>query len=93
MTKHVDDVKIAGERHMVTQVLKTLQQHFGELKISWNAFANSGVQHGQCPRTKETTLDQTNYAASLRTVTGRPEDKQCQSCNNYICHPWVRWHT
>jgi hypothetical protein len=80
MTKHVDDLKIAGEPAVVQEILTTLQKTFGELKISKHSFLNCGVQHTQCPRTKEISLDQVAYATNLRSIahaqlsTGKPED-------------------
>ena len=38
LTKHVDDLKIAGEPHVVRKILAELQKVFGELKISWHEF-------------------------------------------------------
>ena len=81
MTKHVDDLKIAGEPAVVQEVLLKLQETFGELKISKHSFLHCGVQHTQCPRTKEITLDQVAYATNLRGIahsqlsSGKPEDK------------------
>ena len=80
MTKHVDDLKIAGEPAVVQDILLKLQETFGELKISKHSFLNCGVQHTQCPRTKEISLDQVAYATNLRSIahtqlsTGKPED-------------------
>jgi len=83
MTKHVDDLKIAGEPEIVRQVLVELQKVFGELKVIYNSFVNCGVQHTQDVRTKEITLDQIKYASNLKTIahhqlqTGQPEDEAC----------------
>jgi hypothetical protein len=80
MTKHVDDLKIAGEPAVVRQVLVELQKVFGELKVVYNSFVNCGVQH---TRTKEVTLDQIKYASNLKSIshhqlqTGQPEDEAC----------------
>ena len=67
----MDDLKIAGEPHVVRQVLATLHQHFGELKISWNTFINCGAQHTQCPKTKEIT----STISHPQMSTGKLEDK------------------
>ena len=81
MTIHVDDLKIAGEPHVVKEILKTLEQTFGELAIQRATFTNCGVQHTQCPTTFEIRLDQIAFATALRTVehpqlkTGIPEEK------------------
>ena len=80
MSKHVDDLKIAGEPDEVKKILKELQIIFGELKIERSTFTNCGVKHVQDLRTKEITLDQITYASNLRPIAhpqlsgGRPED-------------------
>ena len=68
LTKHVDDVKIAGNKETVLKVLQKLQAVFGPLKIEWSQFTNCGVRHIQNPTTKDCTLDQDAYAANLRTI-------------------------
>ena len=81
MTKHVDDLKIAGEPAVVKEILTILQKEFGELKISWHDFTNCGVRHQQDPKTKEITLDQIAYSQQLRKIahselsTAKNEDK------------------
>ena len=81
MTKHVNDLNIAGRPEVVRQVLSELQKEFGELKVSWHNFVNCGAQHTQCPRTKSITLDQIVYAQNLRAIahpqltSGKAEDK------------------
>ena len=47
MTKHVDDLKIAGSPAVAQQVC--------ELNIMWQDFANCGTCHIQNPTTKEIT--------------------------------------
>jgi hypothetical protein len=42
MTKHVDDLEISGEPKYVHLVLEELQNVFGGLKLTWNAFAHCG---------------------------------------------------
>ena len=68
MTKHVDDLKIAGEPAVVNEILQQLQNTFGEFRVTWNQFINCGVQHIQCPRTMEITLDQIAYAKTLSNI-------------------------
>ena len=81
MTKHVDDLKIAGEPAVVKEILTILQKEFGELKINWHDFTNCGVRHQQDPKTKEITLDQIAYSQQLRKIahselsTAKNEDK------------------
>ena len=52
MTKHVDDLKLAGDKKVVLEVMNELQKVFGELKITWNDFTNCGVRHSQNKVTK-----------------------------------------
>ena len=56
MTIHVDDLKIAGEHWVVQELLKILEQEFGELTIERGTFTNCGVQHIQNPITKENDI-------------------------------------
>ena len=81
MTKHVDDLKLAGEPERVSQIQRELQKVFGELKVERFVFTNCGVRHVQDIRTKEITLDQIAFASNLRTTShpqlqgGKPEDE------------------
>ena len=68
MTKHVDDLKVTGERSWIEFVLKKIQETFGNLKIVWNSFTNCGVCHDQNKITKELTLDQIEYGKQLRII-------------------------
>ena len=80
LTKHVDDIKIAGEPTVVKTVLRHLEECFGELKIVWNDFVNRGVRHFQDTKTKEVWLDEIEYAKALKPIehaqikTAKPED-------------------
>ena len=69
LTKHVDDLKVAGVKEVVEWILKEIQDVFGNLKIIWNEFTNCGICHIQDKITKEITLDQLEYAAKLRVIT------------------------
>ena len=40
MTKHVDDLKVTGERAWIEWVLEKIQGTFCKLKILWNDFTN-----------------------------------------------------
>ena len=42
MTKHVDDLKMAGVREYIVFILQQLETVFGKLKIEWNNFTNCG---------------------------------------------------
>ncbi|MFM7979322.1 MAG: hypothetical protein ACKPKO_08415 [Candidatus Fonsibacter sp.] len=58
MTKHVDNLKLAGTRTEVTSVLQQIEEVFGKLKIEWHNFTNCGVRHTQDKVTKAISLDQ-----------------------------------
>ena len=68
MTKHVDDLKIAGRHDIVKYIIKQLQDVFGELKVIQGDFTNCGVRHVQCPKTFEVALDQIAFASNLRLI-------------------------
>ena len=68
VAKHVDDLKLAGERQWIEEVCKILEATFGPLKLVWNEFTNCGVRHLQDKVTKEITLDQTEYIAALKPI-------------------------
>ena len=69
MTKHVDDLKIAGDRKTVEWILASVEKVFGKLKIEWNNFTNCGVRHIQDTSTKAITLDQTEYIKGIKTLS------------------------
>lgn len=66
MAKHVDDLKITGDKQTVSWILEQIEKVFGKLKIEWHSFTNCGVRHIQDPTTKEVTLDQTDYIAGIK---------------------------
>ena len=66
MCKHVDDLKLAGERDTIIGILKQIETVFGQLKIDWNNFTNCGVRHTQDPQTKEVKLDQDDYIKGIK---------------------------
>ena len=80
LTKHVDDVKITGEREYMTWVLKQLEDTFGKMKLQWHEFTNCGVRHIQDKVSKAISLDQIEYANNLQPIThseltsGSPEE-------------------
>ena len=43
VAKHVDDLKIAGEPHVVKEVLKELEKVFGSMTTQKGTFTNCGV--------------------------------------------------
>ena len=52
MAKHVDDLKMAGQRERTIGIIKQLEVVFGKLKIEWNNFTNCGVRHRQNEQTQ-----------------------------------------
>ena len=83
MAKHVDDLKLCGEYHVIVDVLEKIQKVFGKLKIEWNNFTNCGVRHKQDTTTKEVTLDQDDYIKGIKLCTHpdltgkKPEELAC----------------
>ena len=82
MAKHVDDLKITGERETILKVLKFIQDVFGELKIEWFTFTNCGLRHIQDPKTFGITLDQEEYIKNIKPIIhedlkGRSSDSEC----------------
>ena len=68
MTKHVDDLKVTGEREWIIWVLEKIQETFGNLKILWDEFTNCGVHHHYNLVDKSIELDQIEYAKTLRAI-------------------------
>ncbi len=69
MAKHVDDLKVTGERTCVLDVLKRIEGEFGAMKVEWDNFTNCGVRHRQDKMAKEITLDQSEYILALKTLS------------------------
>ena len=80
MSKHVDDLKIAGEPNTVLHIIKEIQAVFGEMKVNRYDFTNCGIRHLQDPKTMATTLDQIHFANTPKPIshpqlsTGKAED-------------------
>jgi hypothetical protein len=68
MTKHVDDLKLAGIVREIITILQQIENNFGKLKIEWHEFTNCGVRHRQHKVRMEITLDHLEYASSLRII-------------------------
>ena len=68
MCKHVDDLKITGERAVVEWIVKKIQEVFGPLVVQWHSFTNCGIRHIQDSTSKEVTLDQEEYIAALKPI-------------------------
>ena len=82
MAKHVDDLKLTGERKIIEEILKQIQDVFGELKIEWHSFTNCGLRHIQDPGTFGITLDQEEYVKNLKPIIhgdlkGQSSEKEC----------------
>ena len=81
MAKHVDDLKLTGDRAIVVRVLQQIEKVFGQLKIDWHSFTNCGVRHTQDPKTKEVRLDQDDYIKGIKLcvspeiMSEKPESK------------------
>ena len=86
MCKHVDDLKLAGERETIIQILKQIETVFGQLKIDWNSFTNCGVRHTQDPQTKEVKLDQDEY---IKGIKAHPQG--IKNLNNVVGKTTL-WH-
>ena len=68
MSKHVDDLKLTGEPHIMKEIMSEIQREFGEFKIEWHVLTNCGVRHIQDKPTMEVTLDQIVFAGNLRPI-------------------------
>ena len=82
MTKHVDDLKIAGEPKIIVEVMQGIEKTFGKLKIQWNEFTNCGVHHVQDKVSKGCSLDQIDYAKNLKAIVHdevqtKPTESDC----------------
>ena len=46
-TKHVDDVKASGPKHVLLALIACLEKHFGkdEVDVTWDTFKSCGIQH------------------------------------------------
>ena len=68
MTKHVDDLKVCGNKKVVTWILEKIEKVFGQLKIEWHEFTNCGIRHTQDPTTKAIKLDQFEYISKFKII-------------------------
>lgn len=84
MTKHVDDLKAAGEKAVLLQIMRVIEEVFGEMKITWHTFTNCGVRHIQDKLTKEITLDQSEYVAQLKLIAN---EESRGSNSTTLCGP------
>lgn len=75
--KHVDDIKVAGEKEVINQFVAHLSKTFGKLELHWNDFKFCGIQHTQDPQTFEVKLDQTHFISVIKPmhqseIAGKP---------------------
>ena len=68
LAKHVDDLKLTGEKKVIERVLQQIQEVVVELKIGWFTFTNCGLRHIQEPTTFLITLDQEEYIKNMKPI-------------------------
>ena len=64
LSKHVGDLKIAGQKHHVEQLIAHIERIFGKMKGDYNDFTNCGV-HQSRAADGTVTLDQDEYIDAL----------------------------
>ena len=64
LSKHVDDLKIAGEKRHVEQLISHIERVFGKMKGDYDDFTNCGV-HQSRAADGTVTLDQDEYINAL----------------------------
>ena len=67
LSKHVDDLKIAGQRKHVTKLIQHIEAVFGKMKGDYDDFTNCGVHQHRDPD-GTVTLDQDEYIDALITI-------------------------
>ena len=78
LAKHVDDIKVCGEKPIVAGLVSELERVFGKLSVSHCPFTNCGVQHVRHPD-GAVELDQDAYISALipiqhHSLVGAPSD-------------------
>jgi len=68
MSSHVDDLKGTGEEDETNRALKLLEEAFGVLKVSVDAFECVGVVHERDARTGEFWIHQHHSVKQLREI-------------------------
>ena len=63
-SKHVDDLKIAGQKHHVERLIAHIEKVFGKMKRDYNDFTNCGA-HQSRSADGTVTLDQDEYIDAL----------------------------
>ena len=64
LSKHVDDLKIAGQKHHVERLIAHIEKVFGKMKGDYDDFTNCGV-HQSRSADGTVTLDQDEYINAL----------------------------
>ena len=66
LAKHVDDIKIAGLRSVIKQIIEGIESVFGKLAYHENSFTNTGIRHRLTP--DGVRIDQDDYIQALKTI-------------------------
>ena len=64
VSKHVDDLKIAGEPVEVEKFMKEIEKHFGKLTVNQNKFMNCGINHER-DNSGTISMDQNEYISAF----------------------------
>ena len=70
LLKHVDDLKIAGPKKLVLELVEYLSKAFGKLDLEFENFTFCGIRHQQTA--EAITLDQTSFIAAIKEMTVTP---------------------
>ena len=68
VVKHVDDLKMAGQRALIEKFVQHLSRVFGKMDVEWSNFTFCGVQHVQ-HSDGSISLDQIKFLAACKTIT------------------------
>ena len=70
LLKHVDDLKIAGPKKLVLELVEYLSKAFGKLDLEFENFTFCGIRHQQTA--EAIALDQTSFIAAIKEMTVTP---------------------
>ena len=70
LLKHVDDLKIAGPKKHVLELVEYLSKAFGKLDLEFENFTFCGIRHQQTA--EAIALDQTSFIAAIKEMTVTP---------------------
>ena len=68
LLKHVDDLKMAGKRALIEELVAHVSKTFGVMEVSWHKFVFCGVQHEQ-HSDGSISLDQIKFLASCKPIS------------------------